>query len=475
MKSGSPMSANSPEPFNNSPEQVENSSELLASSLERLEGSSEQLEMHPLRNSLYEEMHSRPFQVIPSPARISHLSVLCNEQQKRDQFRHLQRLCEHFGTPVPQEDVPCYQGQFGDLQVRREKHMEFVSFTFIWLRSGNRDPFAETGVTHLPAGWLDGIPGQVVAAFHVSVEDARTEAEPSIPEVKSFFETMRLVGSQPSQGCAQVWTSFNMHSDGFGRFLIYNREMSDSQLGRLVQRLLEIESYRLMTLLGLPLARSISPRLQQMDQQLAELTQVLSGDLAECDERQLLARLTKLASQVEAFRAQSTFRFNATTAYQNLVLSRLSDLREDEVSGHLTLQEFITRRLVPAVRTCQAVADRLEDLSRRIDRVSDMLRTQVELSIQGQNQELLSSMDQRSKIQLMMQHTVEGLSVAAISYYTIGLMKIFIGVLYDQGLEIDKSLTLGISMPVIILGVALITRRIHSKFSKLADESAKQE
>ncbi|WP_290703086.1 DUF3422 domain-containing protein, partial [Amphritea sp.] len=287
---------------------------------------------------------------------------------------------------------------------------------------------------------------------------------------------MRLVGSQPSQGAAQIWTSFQVHSDGFGRFLIYNREMSDSQVGRLVQRLLEIESYRLMSLISLPLARTISPQLQQMDQQLAELTQVMSVEQSEdvggCDERLLLGRLTHLASRVEAYRARSTFRFNATNAYQDLVMSRLVDLREDEVSGHLTLNEFITRRMVPAVRTCQATAERLEDLSRRIDRVSDMLRTQVELSIQGQNQELLSSMDRRSQIQLMMQHTVEGLSVAAISYYAIGLVKIFIGVLYDQGLQIDKSLTLGISMPLIIVAVALVTRRIHSKFSKLAADSA---
>ncbi|SEQ53935.1 Uncharacterized membrane-anchored protein [Amphritea atlantica] len=435
-----------------------------------------QLEMHPLRESLYEEMHSRPFQVIPSPARISHLSVVCSEDQKAEQFSHLQQLCELLGGDVPEQDTPCFQQRFGELKVRREKHMEFVSYTFIWLGGSHQQPFAQTGISQLPEGWLEGICGEIVAAFHMSVEDVRTIGEPTIPEVKSHFDEMRLVGSQPSQGAAQVWTSYRLHSDGFGRFLIYNREMSDSQLGRLIQRLLEIESYRLMTLMGLPMARSISPELQQMDQQLAELTQILSSeqyDDASCrDERQLLSRLTHLASRVEAYRASSTFRFNATNAYQDLVMQRLADLREDEVSGHLTLQEFITRRMIPAVRTCKAIAGRLEDLSRRIDRVSDMLRTQVELSIQGQNQELLSSMDRRSQIQLMMQHTVEGLSVAAISYYTIGLVKIFIGVLYDQGLHINKSLSLGIAMPLVIIAVALITRRIHSKFSKLAADSA---
>lgn len=435
-----------------------------------------QLDMHPLRESLYEEMHSRPFQVIPSPARISHLSVVCNEQQKIDQFLHLQSLCEMLGGDVPAADSPCFQQEFGQLQVRREKHLEFVSYTFIWLGGNHLDPFAETAISQLPVGWLEQMCGEVIAALHMAVEDVREIGEPTIPEVKSYFEEMRLVGSQPSQGAAQIWTSFQVHSDGFGRFLIYNREMSDSQVGRLVQRLLEIESYRLMSLISLPLARTISPQLQQMDQQLAELTQVMSVEQSEdaggCDERLLLGRLTHLASRVEAYRARSTFRFNATNAYQDLVMSRLVDLREDEVSGHLTLNEFITRRMVPAVRTCQATAERLEDLSRRIDRVSDMLRTQVELSIQGQNQELLSSMDRRSQIQLMMQHTVEGLSVAAISYYAIGLVKIFIGVLYDQGLQIDKSLTLGVSMPLIIVAVALVTRRIHSKFSKLAADSA---
>ncbi len=107
------------------------------------------------------------------------------------------------------------------------------------------------------------------------------------------------------------------------------------------------------------------------------------------------------------------------------MLTRLEELREDEVSGHLTITEFMTRRLTPpAVKTCEAVNERLEDLSRRVDRASEMMRTRVELAIQSQNQQLLSSMDRRSRIQLMMQHTVEGFSVVAISYYLIGLLKL---------------------------------------------------
>ena len=211
-----------------------------------------------------------------------------------------------------------------------------------------------------------------------------------------------------------------------------------------------------------------------MDRQLAETTSNLAanGDL---DERILLGKLTDMAAWVEACRARTTFRFSATRAYHDLVLKRLAELREDEVSGHLTITEFMTRRLTPAVRTCESVSERLENLSRRIDRVSDMMRTRVELSIQGQNQELLASMDRRSKIQLMMQHTVEGLSVAAISYYLVGLLKYLIEALYNSGVPIDKSLTVGISVPIVVLVVWFATRKIHKKFLKLATERADQD
>ncbi|WP_415888645.1 DUF3422 family protein [Neptuniibacter sp. SY11_33] len=432
------------------------------------------LKMHPMRERLYSELHSRPFQVIPSPARITHLAVMCNPEESKQQFAHLQELFKHFGVEPPAVDELCYHADFGNLRVRREKHMEFTTYTFIntGIEQGG-NPFEVTGLTPLPEGWLSEIPGTVMSAFHVSVEDARQTHELNLPLVKRFFEGMRLVGSSPQNGDARVWTTFQMHSDGFGRFLIYNKQMSDSQLGRLTQRIMEIETYRLMALLSLPTARDINPTLGDMDQKLADITDHLahSGDI---DEQELLFRLTDMASWVEDCRARATFRFSATYAYHDLVIKRLEELREDEVSGHLTITEFMTRRLTPAVKTCRATSNRLEDLSRRIDRVAEMMRTRVELSIQSQNQELLASMDQRSKVQLMMQHTVEGLSVAAISYYTIGLIKYLLDAVYNSGVDLNKDLILGISVPVVIGAVALTTRKIHRHFLKMATDEVER-
>ncbi len=426
------------------------------------------MNIHPLRSQLYDELHSRPFQVIPSPARVTQIALLCTEADKRAQLEHLKELQGLLGCPVGPVDRSCFEYDCGDFRLRREKHTEFTTYTFINLDiPEDSDPFEVTGITPLPDGWVESLPGEVVAAFHVSIEDARQSPEPELPEVKQAFEEMRLVGSSPQNGDAQVWTSFQLHSDGFGRLMVVNKQMSDSQLGRLTQRLMEIEVYRLMALLSLPLAHSLSPELVKMDARLADLTQQLSEEDS-VNEKELLSDLVDMASSIESWRARSTFRFGATQAYHALVLTRLEELREDEVSGHLTITEFMTRRLTPAVRTCDASNKRLEDLSRRVDRVSDMMRTRVELGIHEQNQQLLSSMDRRSRIQLMMQHTVEGLSVVAISYYLVGLLKFMFIALYDAGIPIDKSLATGVSVPLVLLTVWLMTRRIHHHFIKLA-------
>ncbi|TPE51591.1 DUF3422 domain-containing protein [Maribrevibacterium harenarium] len=429
------------------------------------------LNIHQQRDALYAELHSRPFQVIPSPARISYLAVMMDAEEKESDFDHFCGLLRRFGAVVPGEDSVCLEIGFGHLRIRREKHLEFISYLIV--NEGApfvSDPWVNNGLSCLPKDWLAGMPGTVISALHVAIEDARDGAEPDLAQVKSHFEGMRLVGSRPQNGDAQVWTSFQVHSDGCGRMMVFNRGMSNSQLGRMVQRLIEIETYRLMALMGLPLARYYNQKLAKRDKQLAEITAQLSETEEEVDEQEVLAKIIRMAAWVEAARAKTTFRFSATAAYHDLVLKRLSELKEDEVSGHLTVTEFMTRRLTPAVRTCNATGEHLENLSRRIDRVSDMMRTRVEMAIQSQNQHLLASMDRRSKIQLAMQHTVEGLSVAAISYYSIGLIKYLIDAAYENGAPINKSLAIGIAVPVMIGGVWWATRRIHKRFLKLAKE-----
>ena len=64
-----------------------------------------------------------------------------------------------------------------------------------------------------------------------------------------------LVASTVAEGMAEVYTDFAIHADRFSRMLLLAGGMTSRRLGRLVQRLLEIETYRMAALLGLPAAR----------------------------------------------------------------------------------------------------------------------------------------------------------------------------------------------------------------------------
>ena len=92
---------------------------------------------------------------------------------------------------------------------------------------------------------------------------------------------------------------------------------------------------------------------------------------------------------------------------------RIAELREGRVEGMPTLREFVERRLLPAMKTCETVARMQEGLSARISRASELLRTRVDIELERQNQELLAQMNRRAKLQLRLQETVEGLSVVA--------------------------------------------------------------
>jgi uncharacterized membrane-anchored protein len=418
------------------------------------------------RTELYDELHNRPSPVVDGPCYVSHMAIHTGEEGRVEQYAHLVALCQRFSINPPVESSSCFYQDFGGFEVRWERHLEFCTYTFI--RSGRDiEPFTETALKFIPKDWLAKTPGKIVSAAHLIVDQGFDALEPDI--LQGHFEEQRVVGSQLAGKRASVWSSLRLHSDGFGRYIIYDQGMSSVQCGRLVQRVLELETYRLMALMGLPIARRLSPEINRMDKELCRLNQCItdiSVDNSEVDDRILLQELSHLAALTEKSRAESIFRFSATTAYSALVVKRLAELREEEVSGYQTLTEFLEKRLIPALKTCDAVKERLEDLSRRIHRTSSMLRTRVEVSIEAQNQKLLQSMDKRGRIQLRMQTAVEGLSVVAIGYYILGLLGYFFKGLSSFDIGFNKDLATGIAVPVVLICVWYVVRKVRHQINK---------
>jgi uncharacterized membrane-anchored protein len=419
---------------------------------------------HPLRDALYDELHARPFQFVSTPQLISHLAFKATPAEQGRALDLLGELCRRYSVNQPGPETVSYQQEFGEFTVRWDKHMEFYTLTVMRSAAPEAEPFRHPVITLLPGDWLTSLPGEAVAAFHLAVDGGDLPLDDDA--LTRYFEGQRLVTSEPKGGKAFFCTAFKLHSDGYGRFLIQNRGISDYQMGRLVQRVMEMETYRLFAQLSIPTAKRLAPELHRMDCELADLlARVPTIDTGE-EERTLMQQLSILSTRLEIYRTETNYRFSATRAYHDLVLTRLKNIREVEVEGHMTAAEFMTRRLTPGLRTCESVQNWMEDLSRRIERAGDMLRTRVNLTLQEQNKGLLSAMNRRSRLQFRLQETVEGLSVAAISYYTVGLLGYLLGGLPLEAWHLHKNAVLALLVPLVLGTVWGVTQRIKHRIHK---------
>lgn len=414
------------------------------------------LSFHPARLSLFNELHARPFPVLPSSVQLIQLLLL--PQSIEAERAHLTALCQRHALLAPGNEASCYYQDFGGFELRWERHTEFSTYTLIC--PGNiEQPFAHNPLSLLPPDWLAALPGQVLSSTQLNVLPA-PEQEVQPDDLRSAFEGQRLISTWLGEGHARLWTAYRIHSDGSGRLLLHNHSLNPCQTGRLVRSLLELEAYRMMLLLTLPLAKDSAPKVRAMDQQLTQAIHQINDSSQLHSERELLNQLSGLAASVEQLIADLDYRFSAARAYYELIGARLDELREQECEGLQGLRDFLERRLTPAWRTCEAAERGLADLGRRIERASQLLRTRIDLAIETQNQQLLQAMNRRGHAQLRLQQTVEGLSVAAISYYLVGLCKYLAESAHSAGLISKPALWIGLAVPLCFTGVWWATRRL---------------
>ncbi len=422
---------------------------------------------HPQRYLLNNEVHARPCTPLYPPERTTHLALMMTAEQRAQEREALADLCERYIQPPPAAGADHFISDLGPFRLRWEQHGEFSTYTF-YVHGSYDDPFAETALQAVPGDWLEALPGQLMVGVHAAVVQSGEEGA-DLDAISPLFSDNTLIGAEVSGGAAQVFTDFRIHADGFSRFLIYDHRLRSRQLGRLLQRMFEIEVYRMMALLTFPIARRLIIQLNDADQRLLNITTAMSQTRG--DEAQLLDDLITLAAEIEHSQSSTQFRLSASQAYFRLVGLRISELREKRIRGIQTFAEFMDRRLGPAMNTCASVERRQTMLSKRITRASQLLRTRVEITLERQNQSLLESMDRRAKLQLRLQETVEGLSVAAITYYSVSLIGYIAKAGKVAGLPVKPELVMGISIPVIALlatvGVRYI-RRVVEKAQKPA-------
>jgi uncharacterized membrane-anchored protein len=416
---------------------------------------------HPLRRRLADELHARPTLPVEAPARIFHMARHSEVDPAAD-LAYLVALCVRIGHEVPPAGTRQFRLSLDGAVVKWERYTEFCAWTVVV-------PGADFGA--MPPAVCDAIneaPGLTLAAVDLELYRG---IEPAVAAAEARFDWSNLVASNLGGGRATMWSDFRLGEDGKVKLILGVREdLVPRTIGNVVQRFLDIETYRMMALLALPLAQSVNQRTTVLDRRLAKLTAAFApsaaGDERVADET-LMGELGAIASEVEHLAAESTWRFGAAAAYHALVEDRIADMREESISGLETVGFFMARRLTPAMRTCRSAADRQESLSERVARSSQILRARIEIALEAQNQALLRSMEKRAGLQLRLQETVEGLSVVAISYYLIGLSGYLLKGLEDVVPGLPKpSTSLAVLLPIVVGVVYLLSRRLHRRLHK---------
>jgi len=421
------------------------------------------IEDHPLRYELANELHARPFPSLSAPCTAAYLAIKQpHDAAKRDRaadLAHLTALLDRYGASHPQPGATHYSGQIGRHVLKWESHTEFVTYT-VFTEGVSTRPFDPADFEVFPTDWLARSPGMRVTSALIRVTPWENK-DRTREDTDQWFVSESVAVARVLDDAAVIVGDFRIDTAGHLRFSVNVAPGTGARrIGRIVQRLCEIETYKSMSMLGFARVREMGCQMGETDSQLSRLIGDMTGGAQPAEDT--LQDLLRVSAELESLVAQSSFRFGATAAYEQIVNQRISVLREDRFEGRQTFAEFMMRRYEPAMRTVRATKERLDAMADRAMRAGELLRTRVDVERSAQNQALLESMDKRADLQLRLQRTVEGLSVVAISYYAVSLAGYLLYPLTGV-LGLSKGMiTAAVTLPVVGL-VWWLVQRIRNK------------
>jgi len=404
------------------------------------------LNEHPLRRQVVGEMHLRRWPAIAAPAQIVQVLRLVSPEERAGQRAMLDRW-------LSQSDNPRHaEGELGPgLSFVWEQHSEACGIT-LFMQEPHADPSEALA-------WIEEFPGQTMRATRIHIVENQAQARAILPAMG--FVGSDLISCLIGASGVRLWSDFRIGDDGLGMALVSANGAAAADLARLLQRFQELGNYRNLALMGLPVAQAYWPRLEAAEAALRELAADVANPATSDDA--LLERVSALSLDLMSLATETNYRMSATDAYARLVEERLAGLMPRAIPGYPGLEDFTQRRLLPAIRTAQAYARRLEDMSGRAAHFTALLRTRVETRIENQNGRLLRSMERSSSLQLRLQQLVEGLSVVALSYYGISLIGYMLKAAEHRFAQFPAAEIMGGMVPMVVIAMWLGLHRMKAR------------
>jgi uncharacterized membrane-anchored protein len=403
--------------------------------------------MHPLRHSLHNELHARPSLYFSEPAYVFHMAVMGNESQRQALLNSL------YDVPVD-GDIPQGITRLDGHWLKWERHAEFFTLTYVVTASIDNPHWI--ALPDVLAAKVNPYTQLLINSVQIVVCNER-----SWTGNNSEYGFKDPCGSSIGGGDAAVWSDFRLSDCGESRFLFINNHLNAYRQGRMIRRLLEIETYRMMASLSLPSAKQLSSQLNTFDKTLADLSERNAAPNAS-NAKALLSEIAELSAKVVSLAAKHRHRFSATQAYAQLVFERLTELRESRVGDCQRLGIFIERRFKPTVRYCAVTEQRLDVLAKSVANLGELLQARVQVEMEEQNAEILKSLNARADAQIKIQRAVEGLSIIAITYYVLNLLKLLYSGVHLLGVDLSPRAAVIAMAPIAVLILLQILMRIRA-------------
>lgn len=413
------------------------------------------------RVKLNNEWHARPVAQLQTPLRCSHQVFLRRGEASASEGL-MADFCHSLGQPGPSKNSRYHLAQLGSTLVKWEAHTEADSVTCLVPGSGH-PLFGETAAQLAPSELLSMFGDDLVCGVHFEVMQQPWESvDPE--QIRGALGSDAIYCSWIGQSKASLWSSFRLDKDGFTRLVLIDHGLPDHAAGRVLQRLLEIETYRLLMMIALPYARETMGKINSIEARLSPLTEQLAKDSGPVDHQALLIELSQMAAEVEHLATTHSYRFAAARAYYQIVEQRVEELREEKIPGQPRYSTFLFKTLQPAKRTCDAADRRIEELAERIARATQLLNSIVAMRQAQQSHQMMESTNRNTETQIGLQKAVEGFSIFVISYYALGLLNYVLTAAYASGLPIEPKAVTGWSAPLVLIGVWMSTRWVRKRF-----------
>lgn len=301
---------------------------------------------------------------------------------------------------------------------------------------------------------------------------------PSRESLRARIPGPLLYGSRIFDEETTIFTSFTPDELGRERYWVSvgASRRDPSHVKDIVDAIVRIETYYHLLLMQKPLFSAAIDQVYKFEQVHLKQREIITDHIGHADSGTLqrwLNSLTQDLLKTNRMAGKLHFELSASAPYDKIVHATLASLAEKPLESYRPVSDYVLGGITGVAEGYQQLLRRVDTLRSGFEGIIAIIRTRVDLLVEAQNLTLLRSVDNTTKNQVLLQHTVEGLSVIVIAYYLSGLAGYVFKGLSEIGWLPHHDVASAVFVPIAI-GLAFLVTTFSRKYlhKKLTSESS---